>query len=495
METLSKNFINVGSTNMKIKCLGGVNEIGGNKILIDHKKTRILLDFGMSFKKTMTYFSEFLSPRKSVAMKDFFELGLLPDITGIYRQDYLKHMGRASEERSVDGVFLSHAHADHAQYIHFLRKDIPIFCTKETYIILKVVGETGINAFSELTTMCDSFSFYRNKQDKLSKVTRRNIDHVYDRNFVFLEPEKPVRIKDIKLEMLPTDHSLPGASGCIIYTDEGNLVYTGDIRFHGYHGEKSKRFVEKAASVKPKWMLSEGTRIDKTEKDSEQGVKKTISKLMQKAKGLVFVEHPIRDLDRTMSIYTASRENNREFVVTLKLAYLIKSLGEYCPFKLDDVKILLPLREWGLINSPRKDIDEIIEEFHPKKEYKKWEQELVWGKGTVARKNVITYKELKKNPRKYAVSMNLWEISALIDIKPENAIWIKSSCEPFSDDMEIDEKRKNEWLEHFGITKYSAHASGHASGDELKDMIRRINPGELIPIHTEHPEMLLDYNE
>ncbi|UCH72166.1 MAG: MBL fold metallo-hydrolase [Thermoplasmatales archaeon] len=475
---------------MEIKCLGGTNEIGGNKILVEHKGTKIFLDFGKSFNQFSKYFSEFLNPRKSVGLKDFFELNLLPDIEGIYREDYLKHMGRSTEKRDLDAVFLSHAHADHAQYIHFLRKDIPIYCNKATYIILKVLEETGVGSFSDLVTTCDSFTFYRNEKDKLSKVTRRNKKYVKSRPFVIMEPEKPIQIGSLKLEMLPVDHSLPGASGCIIYSDEGNLAYTGDIRFHGYNAEKSKRFIGKTTSVNPKWMICEGTRIDKTEKDAEDEIEKEITKLISNTKGLVFVEHPIRDLDRVVTIFEASKKNRREFVVTPKLAYLIKSLGKICPFKLDDIKILIPLREWGLICSNRTDLRLIAEEFHPKREYKPWEQDLIWETSNDKRKNVITYRELQKNPDKYVVSINLWEINHLSDIKPRDAIWIKSSCEPFSDDMEIDEERKNNWLEHFNIKRFTAHASGHASGEEIKKMIKKINPEILIPIHTEHPEML-----
>ena len=86
---------------------------------------------------------------------------------------------------------------------------------------------------------------------------------------------------------------------------------------------------------------------------------------------------------------------------------------------------------------------------------------------------------------RYVVSMSLWEMNQLTDIKPENAVWIKSSCDAFCDEMKIDEERKNNWLAHFNIKKYSTHASGHASGKEIKEMIAAINPEILIPIHTE----------
>jgi len=460
---------------VSIDVIGGSTEIGGNKILVEHKGTGILLDFGMSFGQNSRYFSEFLNPRKCTALTDYLEMGLLPDIKGVYREDYLSHMGRPPEERAVDAVFLSHAHADHAQYIQFLRFDIPIYCTKETHIILQCLEEAGTT--SDLTSACEAFVFYENTKGNQSRVTRRNTEYVHERDFHIMEPEQRIRIGDLEIEMLPVDHSLPGACGYIIYSDEGNIVYTGDIRFHGYKRDKSERFVEKAASCRPKWLLCEGTRIDSNDTDSEQGVRDEIGNIVASSKELVFVEHPVRDLYRVKSIFDAARVAGREFVVGLKLAYLIEAFGDLAPFSLDDVKILVPMKSWGLLckNGMERSLVE--------GDYSVWERDFLF------RDNSITFDELRKYPQRYVVSMNMWEINQLIDIKPHNAVWIKSSCEPFSDEMDIDEERKKKWLEHFGIQLFSAHASGHASGDEIRDMVGKIAPEHVIPIHTEHPEM------
>jgi hypothetical protein len=43
---------------------GAVNEIGGNKILLEDIDSKLFLDFGMSFGTASKYFSEFLQPRK-----------------------------------------------------------------------------------------------------------------------------------------------------------------------------------------------------------------------------------------------------------------------------------------------------------------------------------------------------------------------------------------------------------------------------------------------
>jgi ribonuclease J len=455
---------------------GGVSEIGGTKILIEHKKTRFLLDFGMSFNQAGKYFSEYLQPRKCSSLSDFFEFGLLPDIKGIYREDYLIHMGRPREKRGVEAIFLSHAHADHAQYIHFLRPDIPVYCTKETKVILQAVEKTGSNPLSDLVTSCEAFKFYENRRGGLSRVDRRKKEFVTERSYNIMEPKKRYPIGNVKIEMVPVDHSMPGACGFIIYTDEGNLVYTGDIRFHGYNTDHSREFVEIASRAKPKLLLCEGTRIEKGEIDSEKGVKEEISKQISSTKGLVFVEHPIRDLFRVKAIFEAARENSREFVVNLKLAYLLREMGSLSPLSLQEVKILMPRKRWGLISKEGVEVAEV------ERDYETWEREFI------ASENSITFRELRRAPKKYVVSMSFWEMNQLTDIQPKDAAWIKSTCEPFNEEMEIDERRKRNWLDHFKIKEYSSHASGHASGIELIDAVNTIAPDWVFPVHTEKPE-------
>jgi predicted metal-dependent RNase len=49
----------------RVSVLGGVGEIGGNKILVEDKDTRVLLDFGMSITQRARFFSDpYVSPRR-----------------------------------------------------------------------------------------------------------------------------------------------------------------------------------------------------------------------------------------------------------------------------------------------------------------------------------------------------------------------------------------------------------------------------------------------
>lgn len=123
----------------KLTFYGGVDEVGGNKILLDDKGTRIFLDFGKGFSRRAKYFEEYLKPRPANGLLDFIEMGLVPDIQGIYRDDLLEMAGRKAEPPDVDAVLVSHAHADHVDYISFLHRDIPVHMGSTCHAILKAI--------------------------------------------------------------------------------------------------------------------------------------------------------------------------------------------------------------------------------------------------------------------------------------------------------------------------------------------------------------------
>ena len=96
---------------VQLTFLGGVNEIGGNKILLEDKDSRIFLDFGKSFTCGCDYFTGWLSPRRINGLGDYFHCGLLPKISGIYAEEQLRFTDLPYTEPSIDAIFLSHAHS------------------------------------------------------------------------------------------------------------------------------------------------------------------------------------------------------------------------------------------------------------------------------------------------------------------------------------------------------------------------------------------------
>ena len=85
---------------MQIYTYGGVNEIGGNNFIIETGNTKIMLDFGTSFKREGIYFSGFFQPRTFQGLKDFFQFDILPKLPGIYAKDFL--LENKTEKRGID---------------------------------------------------------------------------------------------------------------------------------------------------------------------------------------------------------------------------------------------------------------------------------------------------------------------------------------------------------------------------------------------------------
>lgn len=78
----------------------------------------------------------------------------------------------------------------------------------------------------------------------------------------------------------------------------------------------------------------------------------------------------------------------------------------------------------------------------------------------------------------------------LIYLQPKNADFIYSMSEHFLEGEDNEDMRRvlENWMQHFKINFHKAHSSGHASRNDLIEMIKQINPEIVIPIHTQYPE-------
>ena len=92
--------------------------------------------------------------------------------------------------------------------------------------------------------------------------------------------------------------------------------------------------------------------------------------------------------------------------------------------------------------------------------------------------------DIRRNPGDYILCFSFWDINELASIAPVPAVYIYSSSEAYDEEMEMDRKRLRNWLEHFEVDIHGLdetqdgplHASGHASGGELVELIRQIRP-------------------
>lgn len=471
----------------KITFYGGVHEIGGNKFLVEDKGTRVFLDFGMQMGTANQYYSEFLQPRNLNGMGDLFEFGLLPKLKGLYRKDYSHHtnFGDENEDTGFDAVLLTHAHIDHAAYIHYLRPDIPIYCTEATKLIMQVFQDTGSG--EEYITYKENFRIYENKKGELSRAKDEDHRQQIDRPIVIINDSKNFSIDSIEVEPLAIDHSIPGVCGFILHTSKGSIAYTADIRFHGRRKSDSERFVDRCGNSSIDMLLCEGTRIHETYSKTEFEVEQDVKKIVGSTKNLVVCTYPTRDLDRLFSFYNAAKESGRDLVIDLKQAYLLKlfqSSDQWSKVypRPDDksIKIFLPRKSWGLID---RDVDvwtskQILED------YEKWEREFV------DYPNSINNSLVSAHQKDFLFYCNDYQLQNLVDIRPsDGSNYIRSSTEPFDEEMRLDEQRVKRWLSHFGLISSEgqwnhSHVSGHGDGNQIKHVIEGAKSKTLVPIHT-----------
>jgi len=443
---------------------GGVNEIGGNKILLEDKDTRVFLDFGRGFSRRAQYFEEYLNPRTSNGIVDFLTMGLVPDISGAYRDDLLTMARRKPEKPEIDGVILSHAHADHADYISFLHEDIPIYMGSTCHLILKALSE---RASRNIEKEILDYRLRPYQDYKKEKPVARKINE-------FRTGDK-FKIGSLEVEPIHVDHSVPGAYGFIIYTSDGPIVYTGDIRVHGTNSQMTWDFIEKAQEVKPIAVITEGTRIDvKEKKESEELVYKESYKIVSNTDRLVFADFNFKDVDRLRTFYSIAQDNGRKLVVKLNDAYFLKHLSQdpqlnVPPIDDEHIIIYLPKRGSGTYSeSDYKGKDKDFLNLH----------------------NVWTAEEIAANESKVLCALGFYSFTALIDMKPKSgANYIHSASEPYNEEQEISQERREAWIQHFGMNKFQSHCSGHATGGDLLEIISSISPKAFYPIHTEHPEI------
>jgi len=466
---------------------GGVNDIGGNKFLVESKDTKVFMDFGMSFSQEGQFFSQFLNARTSNSLNDLFELGILPKIKGLYRRDYAKHMDfGGTEDNEIDAILLTHAHVDHCAYIPYLRPDIPIYCSEESKLIMQNFDETGSDQY---LTQKEKFQTHQGKD---GKVMRTSGDAAkVPRRIETFESGREFSIDSISVNPMPVDHSIPGVHAFILQTYDGIIGNTADLRFHGRQSDDTEKFVQKCAESDLDLLLCEGTRVSAAASLTEFDVERKVAQIINDTTGLVICGYPIRDLDRLMSFYIAAKNTNRYLLIDMKQAYLLKLFDESpnlkgkFPSPTDkNIKVYIQRGSWGLID---KDLETFTER-QLLQDYGVWQREFL------DYPNSVDYRDVQKNQKEFIFYCSDYRLQDLIDIKPsEGASYIRSLTEPFNTEMEIKEDQVKNWFVHFGVINrdedwHQIHVSGHGDGEQIRHVVKDTHAKSLIPIHTVHDE-------
>jgi ribonuclease J len=418
--------------------LGGVREIGGNKILVQDGPDRVLFDFGPSFSpRRENYYVDFLQPRSSSPVEDLLEFDLLPRVEGLYSREALQDADLPYRPPEVHAVFVSHAHMDHAGHLGLVDPEIPVHVGAGTHTLLETI--------------------------QASSPTMKYGEH----DWRVFRDRTPVKVGRIEVVPFPVDHSIPFAYGFLVRTSAGTIVYTGDFRQHGPRAADSHAFLAAAKAEKPRMLIIEGTRAgpDRRKNLTEEGVRRGVDGVLDGCPTLALACTYPRDVDRLRTLYAAAVDAGRELVVSPRTAYLLSSVAPLFPAG----TVPVPGRSPGLAVYARK-----------KRRLFRWEEPLLEG--------ALSAADVRKRGRNYLLALDLAHFPEMIDLRPpKESPFVHSMSEPFSED-DVDDRVMHNWLDHFGLRFHQMHASGHASDGELHAVVRDVAAAQLFPVHTEHPE-------
>ena len=379
---------------MKIKVYNG-NQIGGCITIIESNKgTRICLDIGENL--------------PSIEKKDN-ELNIKGLTYGI---------------PNINAVFVSHYHGDHIGLYNKILPEIPIYIGEISKNIFKILQERLVYA---------------------KIVDKQNLD-VIDK-FKTYKIKETIKIKDITITPIGTDHSAFDAHMLLIECDGKKLLYTGDFRCHGQRGKAVipaiKKYVGRCDTI-----ICEGTTLSRKKEKimTEMDLQYEAENLFKKNK-YSFVMCSSTNIDRIAAIHKAALKARRLFVCDSyqkQILNYIDSISRSGLYKFKGKVLSYDDNILNLMNN--------------------------MGFVMLVRDNYISRQVLKKFKER---------------------LFIYSEWEGYLNP----EFKEYEHLQGFVPKDYKyLHTSGHGDFDAIKEVCQIVSPKVLIPIHGENPDEFYKMN-
>ena len=332
-----------------------------------------------------------------------------------------------NNEDKIKALFITHGHEDHIGGIAYLLQtvNIPvIYAPNQAYGLIK------------------------------RKLLDRNIS--YDNLKIYNETTK-VKFKHLSVEFFATTHSIPDSHGIIINTPNGKIVETGDFKFDltpiGPMSNIHKMSDTGKSGVK--LLMSESTNaLSPGFSMSESKVEEELQEIFEKKKGRIIVATFASNIYRLKHIVETCKKNNRKIALfgrSMENNIEISIAGGYIKddkiFVSPEVANTLPPEEICLLCTGSQ------------------------GEPLAALSRIAngTHKQIKLRPTDTVIfSSNPIPGNNASVAKTINALYLQG-VEVFVNNSE------NE-----------IHTSGHANQEELKLMIRLIDPEYFMPIHGEY---------
>ena len=269
----------------------------------------------------------------------------------------------------------------------------------------------------------------------------------------FLVHGKPISIGDITVTPFLCDHSAFDSYMLLCEADGETVLYTGDFRSNG---RKSFDRLLHDLPQKIDKLICEGTTLSR-----EGYVPVTEAELEEKAVALfketsapIFVLQSSANIDRIVTMYRAAKRTGRIFLQELFMAELATAAGKSIPNPaFDDV--------YAFITNPKR--------YDALTKYRRIGKDGIAKSRFVmcVRSSMLRYMQSLSEQMNFDGGLLIYSMWSGYRKQPEMEAFL-CACE----DM--------------GLKVVELHTSGHADADTIKRLIAHVNPGEIIPVHTEN---------
>jgi ribonuclease J len=409
---------------MQLVSVGGYGEVGKNMTAVKIEDDVVLLDMGF-YLPSLINFEEEGNDRKTLSDQDLIRIGAIPNDNIL-----------SSWKDKVRAIALSHCHLDHIGAAPYLapKYKAPILGTPYTTEVLNRMM----------------------KDDRLS--IKNELKSV--------NPNSSIKINDnIEIEMINMTHSTLQTAMMAVHTKKGTILYANDFKFDNYP------VLGKKPNYKRLRELGQGNVIalvvDSLYADAER---KTPS------------EKVAREMLKDVILGTENRGN--AIIVTCFASHLarIKSIIDFG--KKLDRKIVFLGRSLMKYSSSAERINLVDFSKHAE----------ICGYGDKIKKKLKT---LEKNRDKYVIVCTGGQgepgavltrlASGDLPFRFQNEDHVIFSNKTIPADINIANRAKLEKdLKRKKARIFTdIHVSGHASREDLRDLVRMVNPQHIIPAHGE----------
>lgn len=407
---------------MNLTIRRGTNEIGGTCVELQSDTSKILIDFGMPLVNKSGNSFDF-SPYKKLSIKELVNQGILPNVPEAY-----------SKIPGIDGVIISHPHADHYGLMQYLNKDIPIWLGEATFRILE-----------------------------LNNIFLRQNNKIL--NPKYYKKEKPFTVGNFTTTAYWADHSAFDSYSFLIEAEGKRIFYSGDFRSHGRKARAYKWFLHNAPQ-NIDYLLIEGTTIGRQKgiPKTEDDISEELTELFKKSASINYIYTASQNIDRLVSVYRACLYAQKTFVVDIYTANVLETLSGFA-------RLPSPLKAYANLK--------VLYPYHLTTSlFNRGHGELA----TKFSKRKISKNDISKNPSNYVIIVRPSMIKDLEIINADSGNLIYSMWDGYKDKPDTQEFL--DWLKSKNFKIYDIHTSGHADIDTLREFADTLAPKSIIPIHT-----------